>query len=297
MYEERPQITPSLLASILLHLCAGLALLIFWPKAPPPPPLTMGSTVPVTIVTDGPPKIAEAEKAPEVVAAATEQPAPQAPVVLPAPVPTPIPAPKPAPAVPAPAPKPRPVPAVPTPAPAAKPKPVPAAATPAPAAKPRPVPAKPGAGAPAQAQPDFFASTSKLFSPPTKGGGQKSSAQQGPTHKATAPTPTHGDAKATTGPPFADLAAPLMRLWNPNCQVEGGGGVKFTMTVRLSTDGHFLDEPKATRGMSDEPIVQAAILRAKSAMRQVEPFPVPPGFAGGVTNFNFDAPAVCRSRQ
>jgi hypothetical protein len=63
-------------------------------------------------------------------------------------------------------------------------------------------------------------------------------------------------------------------LWNPNCEVEGAGGVQVRVEMKLSPTGFLIGQPalvsQAGSGV-DASVVQASAQRALSAVKQGEP--------------------------
>ena len=78
--------SPALIGSVVLHGAVAAAILVGWPWKTPIP-ITLGESVPVTIVTEGPTNVRPAEEAPVEQTAQTEDPVPQASPQPPAPVP------------------------------------------------------------------------------------------------------------------------------------------------------------------------------------------------------------------
>ena len=240
---------PSLIGSVALHalvLGAGFIALPFAAK-----PLLMPPSVPITIVSHAPPEPPTAAiQAPEPVPETTPEPVP---------VPTPSPPPpKPAPS--APAPKPAPPPPIPKPAPA-KPLDLSKLAQSLPEAKPAPAKSKPAA------KPlDLAALTATL---------PRSTGAKGPLRAAAAPVVNPGPPKPLTGDELGALTAKLMRLWNPNCGVEGGDKVVVKVEIKLTPEGR-LAEPPILRDRalveSHGPVAQAAGQRALIAVQRGEPF-------------------------
>jgi outer membrane biosynthesis protein TonB len=260
--------TPAFIAAILLHLAVVLASMFVWPHRPAP--FNSGVTT-VTIIDAPAAELRPAVAAEEASPATTEAPDPNAALEPPAPTPSPAP-PQPAPA-PAPAPAPTPAPKTP-----AKPVPVPKPAAKAPTkpAPPPPAPAKP-APAKAAAKPaprglDLDALTSSLTKA-VKSGGGKSSAAKGANkpETATAAREGRGSADAAMADMGSAAAARLMRLWNPNCEVEGAGAINIRIQINLLPDGSLARDPVVLdRGSG--PVWEAAAQRAKSAAAAAAPY-------------------------
>ncbi len=247
--------------------------------------LPVGSVVPITIVPNANvTNLRAAQKAEVEQTAQAETPAPQ-------PEPTP-PTPQPAPTPPAPQPKPTPPTPTPKPAPAPTPKP-----TPAPA--PKPVPATP-APKPAPAKPapqksldlDALLASVKKSQPKTGGVGAR-----GPNRAETAlqAREAAGAGQAEMAAAVNGLADKLQRLWNPNCEVEGGRDVKVRATFQLGPAGQLVGAVDAG-GLehSSSPVVRAAAERAIRAVNQAAPFStLPRGFFNQRVTVNFNAREAC----
>lgn len=244
--------SPALIASAVLHAAVIAAAVIAWPFFSKP--LLMGQVVPVTIITSAPP----AEEAPAVPAAQPQ------PAMSPAPAPE-------APAQPAPAP---PTPPAPPPKPAAMPKPAPkpTQAKPAPALKP--------AAASAKASPkkdDFDLDTLMASITSSRRASRPStSGQPGPSRPATGSPDSKGADDHMSASELGALNDKLGRLWNPNCQVEGGRGIIVRVHVRLSPQGYVIGQPelpdRAKIFASGNPVLIAAATRALSAVERGQPY-------------------------
>ena len=241
---------PALIGSIALHvlvLGAGLIALPFAAK-----PLLMPPSVPITIVSKAPPEaLTAAVQAPEPTPETTPEPAP---------VPTPAPPPPPKPAPPAPTPKPAPPQPAPKPAPA-KPLDLSKLAESLPEAKPTPAKAKPAA------KPVDLAALAATL--------PKSNGAKGPPKPATAPVVNPGPPRPLTGDELGALTAKLMRLWNPNCGVEGGDKVIVKVEIKLTPEGRLAEPPVLRdRALVDAKgaVAQAAAQRALLAVNRGEPY-------------------------
>jgi outer membrane biosynthesis protein TonB len=193
----RREFSPALAGSALLHLTAAVLMMLNWHMDRD---LKVGSVVPVTIVANAPDTdVSPAVEAPQAQAAATETPAPEAPAEVTPPPPKPQAQPKPVPPLPKP-----------TPAPTPTPKP-----------PPKPEPAKPQAAvkpAPRSLDLDALAASLSKSSRP-------SSAARGPTQPETALQARTAPGAGVSALAVNGLVAELQRLWNPNCDVEGGRDV------------------------------------------------------------------------
>jgi outer membrane biosynthesis protein TonB len=241
--------------------------------------------VPITLVsTQDQGSLKNAIQAPTPAPAATEAPVPDAAPQAAAPEPTPAPIKAPAP----------------TPSHAAHPKPAP----PPPPPKPNPAPAKrapPPPPKPAPPKPDktldLDALAASLSPASHAAGAQRSSAQRGPNRPQTAvkaQTAT-GTGNVDSGGALASMAAELQRLWNPNCDVAGGGDLVITVTYHLGRNGRLLADPVSSAEGATDPLVKAASDRAKRAVFQAEPFEnLPPDlYNGQKITVNFDAKKAC----
>jgi len=251
----------ALVVSLVVHAGLLAAVLLMMPQKSTPLPL--GSAVPVTIVSNAPmTDVSAALQGAQEVDALTEEPIPLAPPEVIAP---PAPAPMPAEAK--------------TPTkPAEKAKPAPS-----PTAKPQ-----------QRAELDFDALERRL----QKAGGGKpkpAGGDKGPTRPATAPQPRpDGGGKGLNASSIQGLVDELNRRWRPNCDVEGGSRIKLTLQIRVSPSGQLLSEPRVTRGLSSDPMVEAAATKAKLAITASLPFRnLPEDYVGEPLNLNFDAQQAC----
>ena len=263
-----------------------LAALISWPFLGKP--VNMGEVVPVNIVSNAPtsnlrPTVEADVPAP----AATEEPLPTAPPEMAAPSLEPDPAP-------------------PTPQPAQKAQPAPPPPkTPTPAPKtPAPKPATKQAATaatkpsrPTQAPGLDLDALAASIAKSTRPSGQRvSSAAKGASRPETA-AQTRAGAGARTGDSAAALNAladELGRRWNPNCNVEGGDAVRLSAQFTIAAGGRLRGQPQIIRGMSSDPVVSAAAIRAISAINAAQPFEgLPQEVYGQQIIVNFDARKVC----
>lgn len=259
----RFELTPSLVASAVLHGTIAVLLLMYWPHepVPPAPPLTFGDPVPVNIVA-GPGSLRPVEEDVVKQEATVADPVPDV----------------------------KPTPPAPTPAPLPPSFVVPSKPTKAPV-KPLPTPGK--------AQPvedDFERQTQSALNSHAKPGGSPStSGPRGPTtHAATDIRPHPGTGADLTQSETADLATPLFKVWAANCYALGANRVDVTITVIIKANGYFDGNPTAVPGtnMSDA-FTRAAVTRAIAALKQVEPFKVPSRFSAVTMSFHFDPRKMC----
>jgi protein TonB len=257
--------SPALIGSVALHGAVAAAILIGWPwKAPTP--ITLGESVPVTIVTQGPTNVRPAQEAPVEQTAQTEDPVLQATPQPPAPVPAPVPSP------------------APTPPSKSAPKPSP---TPSPAKKPTP----------AKANDDFFASLEASLSKTQKSTGKPvANAPKGPTRAETSVSarPAVGAATGLSAAALGRLQGEVQDRWNPNCEVEGGSNVNVRVVFVIGAGGRVVGQPESPGTASPDPVVKAASDRAVRALLQASPFAyLPPDLYGQKIALNFNAKQAC----
>jgi len=257
--------SPALIGSVALHGAVAAAILIGWPwKAPTP--LTLGESVPVTIVTQGPTNVRPAEEALAEQTAQTEDPVPQASPQPPAPVPAPVPSPAPTPPSKS----------------AAKPTP-----TPSPAKKPTS----------AKANDDFFASLEASLSKTQKSTGKPvANAPKGPAREETSVSarPAVGAATGLSAAALGRLQGEVQDRWNPNCEVEGGSNVNVRVVFVIGPGGRVVGQPESPGTASPDPVVKAASDRAVRALLQASPFTyLPPDLYGQKIALNFNAKQAC----
>lgn len=251
--------------SALLHLLVLAAMLITWPWAKE---IRIGAAVPVNIVANAPStNLRSAVEAPEVQAAQTEVPAPDAPAETVTPEPEPTPAPPTAKAPPAAAAK-----AAPT-APAARTKP---------AKKP-------------SADMDFDALLASINKPGKTAGAERANAQKGPSRAETAPQGRPDLGSGLSASALAGLADELQRRWNPNCEVEGGQDVQIRTTFMLGPTGQVIGDVRSEiRSGGAGGVGQAAAERATRAVYAAAPFRnLPRDLYGQRIAVNFNAREAC----
>ncbi len=290
---------PSLLASAILHVALFAAAFITWPMWSKP--VTMSEAVPITIVASAPvADIRPAEKAPEVQTATAPAPEPTPAPALPAPEPEPQPQPQPA-SPPSPAPIPKPTPPKPTPTPKpAPPKPAPAKPTP-----PKPAPPKDldlDQLAAAKTKPSKTAAKSSALDLAALAATPKGARSNAPKGPAKAETDflarlAVGHATALSGDAMSALQSKLNRLWNPNCEVEGGAGVQVRVELKLSPTGMLVGQPilvsQAGSSVSGA-VVAASAQRALSAVKQGEPYTEIPKDGPHDIILKFNAKQACQ---
>ena len=252
MAEAAEQRTPAFVVSALLHVGLVAATLVAWPSFNKP--MTMQASVPVTLVSHAPvADVRPAIEAPEAQLAQAPEPAP----------PTPLP---PAPEV--------------APAPPAPPPPTPKAAPPAP---PKPAPtldlnalsksAKPTARpldlkALAQQKPKQTLDLASLAA-----GGQPRNAARGAARPETDTQARQalGAAQGLTADESSLLYAKLIKLWNPNCGVEGAANVIVRVHMKLTPEGRLVSPPELV-GQRGDAVWAAAAQRAVTAVARGEPY-------------------------
>jgi outer membrane biosynthesis protein TonB len=279
---DRDPIAPALAGSLGLHLLVAALFFVTWPWSKE---LKIGTAVPVNIVTNAPTtNMRPAVEAPQEQTAATETPAPEAPLQPPAP-PTPEPQP---------APKPTPTPPKPTP-----PKPVPTPPKPAPTPTPKPTPKPVEKTPPAKPETHKDVDLDKLLASVTKGGrpsgAQQSSAAKGATRPETATQARPAAGTGLQANQLRGLADELQRRWNPNCDVEGGRDVQVKVTFTLGMSGQVVGEVSANGAeRSANAVVQTAADRAIRAVYAASPFRnLTRDFYGQRISVNFNAREAC----
>lgn len=267
---------PAFVAAVLLH-AAVLALVLFVPGKPSQP---IGSSVPINIVSSAPfTDTRQAVQAPQTQAAQAPQPVPEA---------------RPQPPAPAPAftetrPQ-RPVKAErPTPVPQPSPKVM------RPTPTPTPQPAMKAAAQPAAKPFDFDRMQQIIANAKRNEGPQASSAKRGPARPETATQARPDAGQGVSQSDLAGLQQLLERLWNPNCDVQGGSSVKLKVRFLVGLDGGVLGRPNVG-GLENasDPVVAAAARRALAAIQKAAPYRQP--YFGQPITVNFDAKEACAKR-
>jgi protein TonB len=260
-------ISPGLLASIALHgaVAALIAFGLPWKKSEP---ITIGESVPVTIVTNGPTNVRPAQEAPEEQTAQAPDPVPEATPQPPAPTPAPTP----------------------TPAPAPPPKP-----TPIPKPAPTPTPAKPKETK--KSDNDFFSSLEASIAKSKKATGKPTAnAPKGPARAETSVSarPAMGAATGLSAAALGRLQGEVQDRWNPNCEVEGGANVSVRVVFTIGPGGRVMGQPESPGASSPDPVVKAAADRAIRALLQASPFAyLPSDLYGQKIALNFNAKQAC----
>jgi outer membrane biosynthesis protein TonB len=252
---------------VALHVAVAAAFMISWGNRE----LKVGSVVPVTIVSTAPDMDTRpAVQAPETQTAATEEPVAEAP---PEPVPPP----------------PTPTPTPPTPTPPPKPAPTPT---------PKAAPPTKSTTKPAEKSLDLDALAASLTRPARNAPQRPSAAPKGPSRAETAPV-----ARNTTGTGLAagialqGLQDELMRRWNPNCLVQGGGDVMVKATFRLGVGGQLIGDVATQITSAKTPVAQVAAERAARAVYATAPMRgLPPEFYRDTISVTFDAREFCANR-
>ncbi|HEY2659335.1 MAG TPA: energy transducer TonB [Caulobacteraceae bacterium] len=276
MTRERSTPFPAIAGSVLLHAAIVLIGLYVLPWLTMP--IKMGQVVPVTLISakdEG--SLKNAAEAPEPASATTPQPTPNASPQTAAPEPAPVPTPKPPPKV-------APQPPKPTPAPL---KPIPAKPTPTPKVQ----PTKP------EKSLDLDALAASIT--PRSAGARQSSAAKGPAKPATAvkAQTSNGVGDVASTGALNSMAAELQRIWNPNCDVTGGGDANIGVAFRLASNGRLIGQPESSAENATDPVIKAASDRAKSAVNQAAPYQnLPPQLYGPKITVNFNARQACAQR-
>jgi hypothetical protein len=110
-----------------------------------------------------------------------------------------------------------------------------------------------------------------------------------------------GKASGLSGDAMSALQAKLNRLWNPNCQVEGGAGVMVRVEMKLTPDGRLAGEPSLVSQVSQSGsgvapgVVAASAQRALSAIKQGEPYTEIPRDGPHDLIIRFNAKQACAS--
>jgi protein TonB len=178
---------------------------------------------------------------------------------------------------------------VPETAPEPEPPPEPTKSTPTPA-KPTPKPAEKSF--------DLDALAASLTKPARNQPQRPSAAPKGATRAETAPV-----ARNTTGTGLAagvalqGLQDELMRRWNPNCLVQGGGDVMVKTTFRLGVGGQLIGDVATQITSARTPVAQVAAERAARAVYATAPIRgLPPEFYRDTISVTFDAREFCANR-
>jgi len=259
---RRDSLAPAMIVALAMHVALFAALTIFHPTLP----LSLGSAVPINIVSQAPTTDSrQAEQAPETQSAQVDQPVPQAKSPSPPPPPPPQPVLKPAP-----------TPAKPTPVAPAKPQPAPARAT--------RTPPKDTFDLNALAASIARASHS---SPP-----RPANAARGPTRAETAPVARVDAGEGVSQSDIEGLSQLLNRLWLKNC--DAGTIVNVTVRLAVDNDGRVLLADAGGREHTGDPAASASAIRAIAAVHQAAPYAEE--FRGRTFSVNFDAAKACANR-
>jgi len=259
--------SPALIGSVVLHGAVAAAILVGWPWKTPIP-ITLGESVPVTIVTEGPTNVRPAEEALVEQTAQTEDPVPQASPQPPAPVPAPVPSPAQAP---------------------------PSKAAPKPVPSPKPLPKTPAQSR--KAENDFFDSLEATISKAKASTGKPvANAPKGPSRPETSVSarPAAGAATGLSAAALGRLQGEVQDRWNPNCEVEGGSNVNVRVVFVIGPGGRVVGQPESPGTSSPDFVVKAASDRAVRALLQASPFAyLPPDLYGQKIALNFNAKQAC----
>jgi protein TonB len=180
------------------------------------------------------------------------------------------------------------------PAPEAPPEPAP----PPEPTKSTPTPPKPTTPKPVEKAFDLDALAASLTKPARNQPQRPSAAPKGATRAETAPV-----ARNTTGTGLAagialqGLQDELMRRWNPNCLVQGGGDVMVKATFRLGVGGQLIGDVATQITSAKTPVAQVAAERAARAVYATAPMRgLPSEFYRDTISVTFDAREFCANR-
>ncbi|HZL00019.1 MAG TPA: energy transducer TonB, partial [Caulobacteraceae bacterium] len=115
-------------------------------------------------------------------------------------------------------------------------------------------------------------------------------ARRGPTRAETAPQARIDAGAGVSQSSMQGLQQLLQRLWNPNCNVEGGGAVIVPVRFGIGDDGRVVGRVTAG-GQDGAPVVAAAARRAIDAVHEAEPYG--PEYRGASFKVIFDARKAC----
>ena len=102
---------------------------------------------------------------------------------------------------------------------------------------------------------------------------------------------------AVSASALSSLGAELERLWNPNCDVEGGSDVNIKVTFRLDSSGRLVGSPVSSQAHASDPIVVSGSDRAVRAVNAGAPFDsLPRELYGQNISVNFNARQACAKR-
>lgn len=245
--------SPALIGSVALHGLVAAVILVGlpWKK---PTPITLGESVPVNIVTNGPTNVRPAEEALEDQTALAEEPVPEATPEPPAPAPAPVPTPKP---------------------------------TPTPAKKPTPAPAKDDFFASLEAS---LSKTKKSTTKPNAAAPKGPSRAE----TSVSARPAVGAATGLSAAALGRLQGEVQDRWNPNCEVEGGSNVNVRVVFVIGPGGRVVGQPESPGTTSPDSVVKAASDRAVRALLQASPFAyLPSDLYGQKIALNFNAKQAC----
>ncbi|MFN3229159.1 MAG: hypothetical protein ACK41P_04830 [Asticcacaulis sp.] len=106
-----------------------------------------------------------------------------------------------------------------------------------------------------------------------------------------------GAGEQNTGPALDALTAKLQRLWSPNCDVPGGDKVIVDVRFTLSPTGRVVSGPVWDDRRIGDPLADAAVARAFSAVKRGEPYlDLPEGLYNQPLIITFNADKACRGR-
>jgi len=164
-------------------------------------------------------------------------------------------------------------------------------------AKQTPTPAKP-TPKPAEKSFDLDALAASLTKPARNQPQRPTAAPKGASRAETASV-----ARQTVGTGLAagialqGLQDELMRRWNPNCMVTGGGDVVVKATFRLGVGGQLIGDVATQITSAKTAVAQVGAERAARAVYAAAPMRgLPPEFYRDTISVNFDAREFCANR-
>jgi protein TonB len=151
---------------------------------------------------------------------------------------------------------------------------------------------------PAEKSFDLDALAASLTKPARNQPQRPSAAPKGASRAETAPV-----ARQTTGTGLAagialqGLQDELMRRWNPNCMVTGGGDVVVKATFRLGVGGQLIGDVATQIASAKTGVAQVGAERAARAVYATAPMRgLPPEFYRDTISVTFDAREFCANR-
>jgi len=88
-----------------------------------------------------------------------------------------------------------------------------------------------------------------------------------------------------------------VKLWQTNCEAEGGDRINASVQFRLTQSGQLAGLPEVVGGLAGEPLVRTAQERAVRAVLRGAPYEeLPPELLGQSITVRFDAQTFCANR-